>query len=349
MTSALDGLSPEARERLRRTEQPSWTSPMLATLTHDYFSDPGWIFERKLDGERCVAFRKGKEVRLLSRNRKELNNTYPELVEALHEQEADDLIVDGEIVAFEGSRTSFSRLQQRMQVRDLEEARKTGVAVCYYLFDLLYLDGHDITQLDLRDRKMLLKRVLSFDEPLRFTVHRNTEDEAYHKEACRKGWEGIIAKRADSKYVHSRSRDWLKFKCVNEQEFVVGGYTDPKGSRVGFGALLIGCYEGDDLMYAGQVGTGYNEDTLRRLKKRLTSSNGRSLLSLDTACHERGSTGWSQGLSFRSGLLNGRGKASCGTLASSVCGATRNPARWCERRPDGQDARRSLHGGGVQG
>ncbi|MGQ9572225.1 MAG: non-homologous end-joining DNA ligase [Dehalococcoidia bacterium] len=271
MTSALDSLSRQARERLRKREQPSWTAPMLATLTHDYFSDPGWIFERKLYGERCLAFRKGKEVRLLSRNRKELNDTYPELVEALREQEADDFIVDGEIVAFEGNRTSFSRLQQRMELRDPEEAVKTGVAVYYYLFDLLYLDGHDTTQLDLRDRKMLLKRVLSFKEPLRFTAHRNTKGEAYHEEACRKGWEGIIAKRADSKYVHSRSRDWLKFKCVNEQEFVVGGYTDPKGSRVGFGAVLIGYYEGDDLVYAGQVGTGYNEDTLRRLKKRLSS------------------------------------------------------------------------------
>jgi bifunctional non-homologous end joining protein LigD len=120
---------------------------MLATLTHDYFSDPGWVFERKLDGERCLAFRKGKDVRLLSRNRKELNSTYPELVEALRDQEADDFVVDGEIVAFEGNRTSFSRLQQRMQVRDSKEALKTGVAVYYYLFDLLYLDRYDTTRL----------------------------------------------------------------------------------------------------------------------------------------------------------------------------------------------------------
>lgn len=244
---------------------------MLATLTRDYFSDPDWVFERKLDGERCLAFREGKELRLLSRNRKELNDTYPEMVEALRKQKAGDFIVDGEIVTFEGAVTSFSRLQQRMQLRDPEEALQSGVPVFYYIFDLLYLDGHDTTQVPLRHRKALLKRALRFKDPLRYTAHRNAEGEAYHREACRKGWEGVIAKRADSPYSHSRSCHWLKFKCVNEQEFVVGGYTDPKGSRIGFGALLIGCYEGEDLVYAGQVGTGYDDDTLRRLKKRLSS------------------------------------------------------------------------------
>lgn len=271
MSCLFDGLPKAARDGLKRRDQPSWTAPMLATLTDDYFSDKAWLFERKLDGERCLTFRKGKDVRLLSRNRKELNDTYPEVVEALRKQPADDFIVDGEIVAFEGALTSFSRLQQRMQVRDAQAALESGVPVFYYVFDLLYLDGQDTTQVPLRYRKTLLKRALTFEDPLRFTAHRNREGEAYHREACRKGWEGVIAKRVDSRYVHSRSRDWLKFKCVNEQEFVVGGYTDPKGSRIGFGALLIGYYEGRRLTYAGQVGTGYDDDTLRRLRKRLSS------------------------------------------------------------------------------
>ncbi len=269
MSGPLDGLSPEARERLRPRKQPSWTAPMLATLTDERFSDPDWIFERKLDGERCLAFRKGKTVRLMSRNRKRLNDTYPELVDALGHTRSRDFVVDGEIVAFEGGVTSFSRLQNRMKIKDPEEARRSRVAVYYYLFDILHLDGHDTTGLPLRERKRLLKRAISFRNPLRYTAHRNAEGEAYHRRACRKGWEGVIAKRADGRYVHGRSRDWLKFKCVNEQELVVGGYTDPQGSRIGFGALLVGYYSRGRLVYAGMVGTGYDTDTLERLGRRL--------------------------------------------------------------------------------
>jgi bifunctional non-homologous end joining protein LigD len=242
---------------------------MLAVLTSKRFSDKDWVFERKLDGERCLAFREGRNLRLLSRRQQRLNTSYPELVDALRAQSCDGFIADGEVVAFEGSRTSFARLQQRMQVRDPERARRSGVPVFYYLFDVLYLDGHDTTQLELRDRKALLRRAFSFSDPLRYLPHRNSEGEAYYREACRRGWEGVIAKRAAAPYQHRRSRDWLKFKCGNEQEFVIGGYTDPKGSRVGFGALLVGFYEGGVLRYAGKVGTGYSEATLRDLAARL--------------------------------------------------------------------------------
>src|SRR6266498_4413726 len=138
MTSALDRL-PRARERLRPREQPEWTAPMLAVLTHQRFSDPGWIFERKLDGERCLAFRQGGRLRLLSRTRQLLNDTYPELVGPLESQSSDDFIVDGEIVAFEGRRTSFERLQRRIQLRDPVAALSSGVPVFYYLFDVLHL------------------------------------------------------------------------------------------------------------------------------------------------------------------------------------------------------------------
>jgi bifunctional non-homologous end joining protein LigD len=260
----------EGREKLTRMAQPVWVEPMLATLTKDYFSQEGWIFERKFDGERCLAFKKGYQVQLFSRNRKALNGNYPEIAKALQESCQYDLIADGEIVAFEGSFTSFSRLQGRMQVRNPDEARRSGITVYYYLFDLLYLDGFDTTNLDLRYRKKLLRRSINFKDPLRFTVHRNTNGEAYHRKACHRGWEGIIAKRAMSKYVHKRSMDWLKFKCVNEQEFVVGGYTEPKGERVGFGALLVGYYQDGKLVYAGKMGTGYDDKTLRSLGKNLS-------------------------------------------------------------------------------
>jgi DNA ligase D-like protein (predicted ligase) len=268
MIAALKKLTPEVREKLRRKKHPRWMSPMLATLTKKRFSDPGWIYERKLDGERCLVFRKGSEIRLMSRNKKKINVQYPELVEALERQKTADFVADGEVVAFEGRVTSFSRLQARMHV---EEARESRVAVYYYLFDLLFLEGHDLTGLELRHRKGLLKKILDYQDPLRFLPHRNERGEAYYKEACRKGWEGIIAKDAAAGYVHKRSRKWLKFKCVHRQEFVIGGYTEPHGERIGFGALLIGYYDEDRLVYAGKVGTGYDDDTLRRLSRQLAS------------------------------------------------------------------------------
>ncbi|UQA97599.1 non-homologous end-joining DNA ligase [Streptomyces halobius] len=242
---------------------------MLATLTEDYFSDPGWIFERKLDGERCLGFRDGDRARLSSRSGEDLTDTYPEVAEALAGQSCDDFVVDGEIAAFAGTRTSFARLQQRMGVHDPDEARSSPVAVTYYVFDLLHLDGHDVTSLPLRSRKALLRRALAFRAPLRFTNHRNTTGEAYLRQACRWGWEWLIAKRADSRYAPRRTPDWLKFKCGQGQELVIGGFTEPAGSRIGFGALLVGYYEGDRLRYAGKVGTGYDRKTLAELRERL--------------------------------------------------------------------------------
>ena len=268
--SFLDDLPEEEKQRARKTEQPSWMAPMLAKLTHDHFSDSNWIFERKLDGERCLAFKRDGKVRLLSRNKKDMNDTYPELVKAMENRDADGCIVDGEIVAFEGNVTSFSKLQQRMHVRGTGEPSR-DIPVYYYLFDVLYAEGRDITKLPLRSRKRLLKRLIDYEDPLRYTTHRNERGREFLRDACGKGWEGLIAKKADSPYVHSRSSNWLKFKCVNQQEFVIGGYTDPEGERIGFGALLIGYYEDGDLRYAGKVGTGYDDETLRALRERLES------------------------------------------------------------------------------
>lgn len=213
VSDLFEALSEESRAKLRRRPQPGWLEPMLATLTQERFSHPDWIYERKLDGVRCLVFRKGSAVRLASRNRRTMSASWPELVEDLEAEPCDDFVADGEIVAFEGNRTSFSRLQNRIGLRNAEAARRTGIAVHLYLFDLLHVDGHDTTELPLRDRKALLKRALSFQGRIR--------------------------------------------------------YTDPQGSRKGFGALLVGYYEHGELRYAGKVGTGFDAATLENLSARL--------------------------------------------------------------------------------
>ncbi len=248
---------------------PHWIAPMLATLTDEPFSRRGWLFEPKLDGVRCLALRSSSAVQLVSRNEKLMNEKYPELVQAFRAQKSDSFAVDGEIVTFDGEVTSFAKLPQRMQLQHPSEELREKIPIWFYAFDLLYLNGRDTRHLPLRERKKLLSTALGFKDPLRFTEHRETEGEAYFREACRKGWEGIIAKNADSAYLSTRSRDWLKFKCLNQQEFVIAGYTDPQGERVGFGALLVGYYEAGKLVYAGKVGTGYDTATLRRLSSQL--------------------------------------------------------------------------------
>jgi bifunctional non-homologous end joining protein LigD len=239
---------------------PQHAQAMKAVLTDKRFSDPDWIYERKLDGIRCIAIRDGGPVRLLSRNDLPMNGRYPEIAEALEAEPCPRFAIDGEVVAFDGAQTSFAKLAQRGRER---------VPVFLYVFDLLWLDGRDIRPLPLRERKALLRDALRFEDPIRLTPHRNGDGEAFFEEACRKGWEGLIAKRADSPYVTTRSRDWLKFKCEQGQELVVGGFTEPKGSRTGFGALLLGVYHGDELRYAGKVGTGFDQAELDSLTKRL--------------------------------------------------------------------------------
>ena len=270
MHDALAKLDGSARDQLRQKAQPDWTKPMLATLVHEAFSDRDWIYERKLDGERCLVFIKNGTVQLYSRNRKELNDSYPEIEAAFDELSLPDLIADGEIVTFDGQRTSFSRLQGRMQVRDREEARQTDITVFYYLFDLLHFAGYQLTGLRLRERKKVLQRALAFVDPLRYLNHVNETGEAYHREACEKSWEGVIAKNASAAYVHSQSKKWLKFKCTRGQEFVIVGYTEPSGRRIGFGALLLGYHDEQGLLrYAGKVGTGFDNTFLQSFAQTL--------------------------------------------------------------------------------
>jgi bifunctional non-homologous end joining protein LigD len=239
-------------------------APMKAVLTDRPFTDPTWVFERKLDGVRCGAIRRGGRVQLLSRSGQSMTGSYPELVEAL-EQDGPDLMLDGEIVAFERGRTSFERLQRRMQIHDPVRARRSGVAVYYYLFDLLELDGHDLRSLPLLKRKSTLRSAVDFKGRLRFTPHRRGDGEQALQEACRRGWEGLIAKRADSAYVATRSRDWLKLKCIRAQELVIGGWSAPKGSRQRLGAILVGYWADGELRYAGKVGTGFDAAALELL------------------------------------------------------------------------------------
>ncbi|MCI0365628.1 MAG: non-homologous end-joining DNA ligase [Phycisphaerales bacterium] len=248
--------------------------PMLATLT-DQRQFPGskgtWLFERKLDGIRALAIRKGDVIRLVSRNGNELGTRYPEIVEALRHQAVKDFAIDGEIVAVQGRRISFQNLQQRLMTVSLEQARQSKVRIAFYVFDLLWVNGFDVRQLPLHERKRLLKQAITFSAPIYYTPHRLALDSKTLQAACRDGWEGFIAKRADSRYVGGRSRDWLKVKCGARQEFVIGGYTDPQGSRPVLGALLVGYYEKEKLLYAGRVGTGFSDETLEMFGKKLAA------------------------------------------------------------------------------
>jgi bifunctional non-homologous end joining protein LigD len=243
-----------------------WMEPELATLTRDRFFSPDWVYERKFDGERCLAYRSGGPVRLLTRNRLDVSGTYPEVAAALEGQAGGGFVIDGEVVTLQRGMTSFPLLQQRLGVRSPSAELVRSVPVTYFVFDVLRADGRDVRPLPLRERKQVLRPLLSYGGAVRFTPHRTRTAEAYWEHAQASGWEGLVVKRAGSPYVAGRSRDWLKFKAENSQEFVIGGFTDPQGTRSGFGALLIGYYtENGELAYAGKVGTGFDAQTLSSL------------------------------------------------------------------------------------
>jgi ATP-dependent DNA ligase len=228
----------EPLEGTTSSDFPDWLEPMAATLTQDRFTGPEWLFERKYDGIRLLAFRQGSSVTLLSRNR--LKQDMPRLAEAIRRLAVRDVILDGEIT-WDRSGT-------------------------YNVFDILWLDGRDVTALPLDERRALLAS-LPLEAPLqRVEV---IDDPAPWELACREGWEGVIAKRRDSVYEHRRSKAWLKMKCELTHDFVVGGFTDPLGSRVGLGALLVGYFDGEEFVFAGKVGTGFDRSLLVELRDRL--------------------------------------------------------------------------------
>jgi DNA ligase D-like protein (predicted ligase) len=242
---------------------------MLATLTDRRDFGDDWLLERKLDGERCVARKDGGDVRLESRTGKDLTGAYPEVRAAVAAQRARVLLLDGEVVAYDGEQTSFSRLQQRLGVTGPSPEQVAAYPVVYCVFDLLEADGEDLTGRPLLERRARLARAVRPGAALQLTEAWRGDSRRRFAEACRSGWEGLIAKRAGAPYTPGRSKDWLKLKCAWGQELVIGGYTDPAGSRTDFGALLVGYYEDGRLRYAGKVGTGYTAATLRDLGARL--------------------------------------------------------------------------------
>jgi bifunctional non-homologous end joining protein LigD len=227
---------------------------MKAVLTAERPAGPEWAFERKLDGIRCLAVKEGGRTRLYSRNELSLNDRYAPLAAALDADPADSFVIDGEAVAFVGGRDRFGG---------------EGGSLFYYAFDVLFAGGRDVRSLPLEERRDVLEGVLHWTDPLRMTDQMTGDGAALLAEACRDGWEGLIAKRLGTPYASARSRDWLKLKCTRTQELVIGGFTAPRRSRTDLGALLVGHFEGDCFRYAGKVGTGFSRATLREVAERL--------------------------------------------------------------------------------
>jgi bifunctional non-homologous end joining protein LigD len=241
---------------------PDWLEPMAATLTEERFSGPEWIFEQKFDGIRGLAFKRGRDVRILSRNR--LPQHRPDIIAELQGLACRECILDGELSWHE---------------------QPSG----YDVFDVLWLDGRDLTGLPLIERRTLLRTLLRTLPPTLLRTEGRTEGRTKQRtqrrtlvrvaaevtgerpweHACKLGWEGVIAKRRDSRYEHRRSKQWLKMKCEASQELVVGGFTDPQGARVGYGALLVGYYDGGDFVFAGKVGTSQGVAALKEMRAKL--------------------------------------------------------------------------------
>jgi bifunctional non-homologous end joining protein LigD len=248
---------------------PTVIHPMLAESIEEPFDDPGWLFEIKWDGYRAIAFIDDGKVRLVSRNQNELTPRYPELKDMLESVKAKTAILDGEVVALDSEgRASFSLMQQRTGFRPggHRVAAKADVPVLYYAFDLLYLDGYDWRRMPLEERKNKLASILQPGDVLRFSDHYEAQGKALFEIAREKKLEGILAKKRNSCYEERRSREWLKIKIRQRTECVVGGFTQPEGSRAYFGSLVLGLYDQQGrLIHVGQVGSGFDQKLLAQL------------------------------------------------------------------------------------
>ncbi|WP_445156843.1 DNA ligase D [Halomonas sp. E14] len=259
--------APGRLEGARKARLPRDVKPQLATLAREVPAKGDWLYEIKLDGYRLLARIEQGDVRLITRNGKDWSHRFPEIARALAPLPVTSALLDGEVVAL--GQDGISRFGE------LQEALSSGrtSALVYQLFDLPYLEGHDLSGVALRERKRTLAALLDAAGlqagTLRYSDHLDHQGEAFHERACQMGLEGIICKRADSRYQQKRSRDWLKVKCVSHEEFVVGGYTEPSGSRSGFGSLLMGAYGKQGLVYAGRVGTGFSHRLLDQLSATL--------------------------------------------------------------------------------
>ena len=268
--SVVKGLAGAVPRSMPRTIQP-----MLATAVERPFDDPNWLFEIKWDGYRAVAFIDDGGVRLVSRNQNDLTAQYPELRDMPKFIKAKRAVVDGEVVALdEQGRPSFSLMQQRTGFRPGKPRLpgRQGVPVIYYAFDLIYVDGYDLRRVKLEERKQLLETLVENSPVVHFSDHYPEKGLALFEAAKQRGLEGIVAKKRKSLYEEKRSREWLKIKITQRQECVIGGYTDPEGSRQYFGSLVLGLYDKKSrLIHVGQAGTGFDEKSLKEIFERLQS------------------------------------------------------------------------------
>jgi bifunctional non-homologous end joining protein LigD len=260
---------------------PTTIHPMLATPVNEPFDGAEWLFEIKWDGYRAIAFIEGGKLRLVSRNQNELTARFPELKDLPKFVKAKSAILDGEAVALDDEgRASFSLMQQRTGFRPggRRVATKADVPVLYYAFDLLYLDGYDLRKVPLEERKRKLAAVLVSGDSVRYSDHYEKQGKALFEMARAKGLEGILAKKRDSIYLERRTSEWLKIKITHRLECVIGGYTEPEGSRAHFGSIVLGLYDKPGrLIHVGQAGSGFDQESLdevwKLLKKRETKKN----------------------------------------------------------------------------
>jgi bifunctional non-homologous end joining protein LigD len=261
------------KARSPATADPPAYTPMAATLVDRPFDHPDWVFESKFDGLRVQVRFDGRNLTLLSRNDKPQEAMFPDVAAALRTALDRPTVLDGEVVCFdESGRTSFRALQQRFHLLDEGEVRERAekYPAYIYLFDILYFDRYDVMPLPLGERKAILRNAVRWTDVVRETPFRRGHGVEALRAACRAGEEGIIAKDWNAPYTPGRGAGWVKVKCVGRQEFVIGGFTDPQGSRVGLGALLVGYYDDRGRStYAGKVGTGYTREVLLDLRERL--------------------------------------------------------------------------------
>jgi bifunctional non-homologous end joining protein LigD len=254
----------------RKAVQPTKFKPQLATLAQDVPRGEDWLHELKFDGYRILAFLKNKRVRLVTRNGNDWTHRFPSIAAAVAKLSAKQAILDGEVVSLNDEGLSdFQQLQNALK-------RGDDAALVYYVFDLPHFEGYDLTAMPLSERKSALGAIVLGSDPandgaLRYSDHVAAQGEAVLDQACRSSMEGIVSKRADAPYEQTRSRSWLKVKCIKRQEFVICGYTKPSGARSGFGALLLGYHRNGKLTYCGRVGTGFTIESLRQLAKQLKS------------------------------------------------------------------------------
>ena len=300
---------------------------MLATLTDRRDFGEDWLLERKFDGERCVARKAADEVRLESRTARDLTGAYPEIREAIAGQPDRELLLDGEIVAFDGEQTSFGRLQQRLGVATPSPELVARYPVVFCIFDLLELDGDDLRGRPLLERRARLTEAIRPGAALRLSEAWRDDPQGRFARACQAGWEGLIAKRAQAPYTAGRSRDWLKLKCVWEQEFVIGGYTDPAGSRTDFGALLVGYYEGARLGTRARLGPGTPLRRSATLALGCVTARRPSRRSPTLGRFRAERIGSDPSSSPRSASPSGRTTLVCANRASSACATTSSRPR----------------------